>query len=64
MIDDLRLTMIRMPLCHFGLECNRADAKLSGACLQSVTTCSRIPTTMWRCKCVDPIQRVLDWCGH
>eukprot|EP00959_Pyramimonas_sp_CCMP1952_P031499 660857-Pyramimonas_sp.AAC.1 len=42
---------MRMRFCQFGLEHDRANALPSGSRLQVATTCTRIPTDLWRCTC-------------
>eukprot|EP00959_Pyramimonas_sp_CCMP1952_P474117 9502900-Pyramimonas_sp.AAC.1 len=64
MIEDPRLTTMRMRLCHTGFTYSRRDAKPSCSHRQVVTAYSRIPTTMGRCKCVDPTRCALDCCGR
>eukprot|EP00959_Pyramimonas_sp_CCMP1952_P393058 8235825-Pyramimonas_sp.AAC.1 len=69
-IEDLDFQVMRVRFCHFGLKRGRSNALPSGSYLQVATTCARIPTNLWRCKCKiagTPAQftaHVLDWRGQ
>eukprot|EP00959_Pyramimonas_sp_CCMP1952_P063235 1321711-Pyramimonas_sp.AAC.1 len=69
-MGDVDLQVMRMRFCHFGLMCDRANTLPSGSYLHVETTCSRIPTNLWRCTCnmagqpARPIEHVLDEYGQ
>eukprot|EP00959_Pyramimonas_sp_CCMP1952_P359667 7530990-Pyramimonas_sp.AAC.1 len=69
-IEDLDLHVMRMRFCHFGFKYDRANRLPSGSYLQVATTCTRIPTNLWRCTCktagkpAQPTEHVLDWHGQ
>eukprot|EP00959_Pyramimonas_sp_CCMP1952_P075576 1579851-Pyramimonas_sp.AAC.1 len=61
---------MRMLFCHFGLKYDRTNTVPSGCHLQVATTCTRIPTNLWRCACnmagkpAEPTEHILDWHGQ
>eukprot|EP00959_Pyramimonas_sp_CCMP1952_P170633 3565813-Pyramimonas_sp.AAC.1 len=61
---------MRMRFCHFGFKHGRANTLPSGSHLQVATTCTRIPTNLWRCaynitgKPAEPAEQILDWQGQ
>eukprot|EP00959_Pyramimonas_sp_CCMP1952_P034672 726617-Pyramimonas_sp.AAC.1 len=69
-IEDLGLQVMRMRFCHFGLKHARSNTSPSGSHLQVATTCTRMPTNLWRCTCktagkpAQPTEHVLDWHGQ
>eukprot|EP00959_Pyramimonas_sp_CCMP1952_P312940 6550503-Pyramimonas_sp.AAC.1 len=48
-IEDLALQVMRLRFCHSGLKYDRSNALPRGSHLQVATTCTRIPTNLWRC---------------
>eukprot|EP00959_Pyramimonas_sp_CCMP1952_P222901 4659995-Pyramimonas_sp.AAC.1 len=50
-IEDLDMQVMRMRCCHFGLKYDRLSKLSSRSCLKVATTCTRIPTNLWRCTC-------------
>eukprot|EP00959_Pyramimonas_sp_CCMP1952_P279787 5849755-Pyramimonas_sp.AAC.1 len=69
-IEDLDVRVMRMRFCHFGLKYDRANSLPSRSYLQVATTCTRIPTNLWRCACniagkpAQPTEQILDWHGQ
>ena len=62
-LEDLKLHVIRMRLCHFGMKFNKHDSTPSGSYMQIATTL-HLSTKLWECKCkLDIPQHVLDWYG-
>eukprot|EP00959_Pyramimonas_sp_CCMP1952_P139890 2927554-Pyramimonas_sp.AAC.1 len=69
-LEDLDLQVMRMRCCHFGLKCDRSRKLPGGSYLQVETTCTRIPTNLWRCTCqaagkpAQLTEQELDWYVH
>ena len=62
-IEDLRLTTVRMRLCHFRLNYDPLDTAPSGTYIQ-VATSYPISTKLWQCNCGGNTAHKLDWYGH
>ena len=62
-IEYLRLTTVRMRLCHFRLKYDPLDTAPSGTYIQ-VATSYPISTKLWQCNCGGNTAHKLDWYGH
>ena len=63
-IQESKMTMTRMRLCHFGDKFDPKDTNPSGAYLQVATT-GNLGNARWQCTCRVPIQQhQLDWYGR
>eukprot|EP00959_Pyramimonas_sp_CCMP1952_P464029 9485927-Pyramimonas_sp.AAC.1 len=69
-IENLNSQGMRMRFCHFCLKCDRANMLPRGSYLQVATTCTRIPTNLWRFACniagepAEPTEHFLDCHGQ
>ena len=62
-IEDLKLSVVRMRLCHFGIKFNLQDRTPSGTYMQ-IATSFPINSRAWPCNCkLDINKHVLDWYG-
>eukprot|EP00959_Pyramimonas_sp_CCMP1952_P050881 1062978-Pyramimonas_sp.AAC.1 len=50
-IEDLDWQVMRMRCCQVDVKCDLSSEMPSGSYLQVATTCTRIPTNLWRCTC-------------
>ena len=62
-LEDMNMHVVRMRLCHFGIKYDKRGDMPSGTYIQVASTYP-IPTTLWRCRCKDHTQHVLDWYGQ
>ena len=60
-IEDLKLSVIRMRLCHFGIKFDRSSKYPSGSYIQVATSCPHIPINLWKCTCGSHKEHDLDW---
>eukprot|EP00959_Pyramimonas_sp_CCMP1952_P331891 6949643-Pyramimonas_sp.AAC.1 len=63
-LEDLKVTVVRMRLCHFGIRFSMRDSTPSGAYMQ-VATSIPISSKLWACTCKLAMpQHILDWYGQ
>ena len=53
-----------MRLCHFDLKYDRSNPMPSGTHIQVVTSCTRLPATLWQCRCDGKVEHTFDWYGQ
>ena len=63
-LDDSKMTVLKIRLCHFGDKYDATQVKPSGSCMKLATT-AKMSTRRWQCNCNVPIQdHVIDWYGR
>eukprot|EP00959_Pyramimonas_sp_CCMP1952_P156415 3271121-Pyramimonas_sp.AAC.1 len=62
-LEDYKLHVVRMRLCHFGYTYDKRDDAPSGTYIQ-VATSFPLSTKTWQCNCKANTQHTLDWYGQ